>query len=205
MAGEHFFIANMPDTRDSLIMQVQNPANREAWEQFTAIYRPIVYRLARTRGLQDADADDLAQQVLLAVARAIPDWQRNNSQARFRHWLRRIAKNAILNALTRGSKELAIGGSGFTNLIHGVSKPDNIELQLELEYRRQVYRQAAEIVRDAVQEQTWRVFMMTIIEGQSTESVARQMSITIGNVHAIRSRVMRRLQIAVKDIQEADE
>ena len=198
-------MANMPDTRDSLIMQVQNPANREAWEQFTAIYRPIVYRLARTRGLQDADADDLAQQVLLAVARAIPDWQRNNSQARFRHWLRRIAKNAILNALTRGSKELAIGGSGFTNLIHGVSKPDNIELQLELEYRRQVYRQAAEIVRDAVQEQTWRVFMMTIIEGQSTESVARQMSITIGNVHAIRSRVMRRLQIAVKDIQEADE
>ena len=198
-------MANMPDTRDSLIMQVQNPANREAWEQFTAIYRPIVYRLARTRGLQDADADDLAQQVLLAVARAIPDWQRNNSQARFRHWLRWIAKNAILNALTRGSKELAIGGSGFTNLIHGVSKPDNIELQLELEYRRQVYRQAAEIVRDAVQEQTWRVFMMTIIEGQSTESVARQMSITIGNVHAIRSRVMRRLQIAVKDIQEADE
>ena len=46
---------------------------------------------------------------------------------------------------------------------------------------------------------------MTIIEGKSTESVAKQMNTTIGNVHAIRSRVMRRLQIAVKDIQEADE
>lgn len=59
-------MANMPDTRDSLIVQVQNPANREAWEQFTAIYRPVIYRpviyrLARTRGMQDADADDLAQ------------------------------------------------------------------------------------------------------------------------------------------------
>lgn len=198
-------MANMPDTRDSLIVQVQNPANREAWEQFTAIYRPVIFRLARTRGMQDADADDLAQQVLLAVARAIPDWQSNKPQSRFRHWLHRITKNAILNALTRGPKDPAVGGSGFMNLIHGVSKPDNIELQLELEYRRQVYRQAAEIVRDAVQEQTWRVFVMTIIEGQSTESVARQMSTTIGNVHAIRSRVMRRLQIAVKDIQEADE
>lgn len=143
--------------------------------------------------------------MLLAVARAIPDWQSNKQQSRFRHWLHRITKNAILNALTRGPKDPAVGGSGFMNLIHGVSKPDNIELQLELEYRRQVYRQAAEIVRDAVQEQTWRVFVMTIIEGQSTESVARQMSTTIGNVHAIRSRVMRRLQIAVKDIQEADE
>lgn len=198
-------MANMPDTRDSLIVQVQDPANREAWEQFTAIYRPVIFRLARTRGMQDADADDLAQQVLLAVARAIPDWQSNKQQSRFRHWLHRITKNAILNALTRGPKDPAVGGSGFMNLIHGVAKPDNIELQLELEYRRQVYRQAAEIVRDAVQEQTWRIFMMTIIEGQSTESVARQMSTTIGNVHAIRSRVMRRLQIAVKDIQEADQ
>lgn len=198
-------MANMPETRDSLIVQVQNPANREAWEQFTAIYRPVVYRLARTRGLQDADADDLAQQVLLAVARAIPDWQRNNSQTRFRHWLHRIAKNAILNALTRAPKESAMGGSGFMNLLQGVSQPDDFESQIELEYQRQVYRQAAEIVRDGIQEQTWRIFVMTIIEGQSTESVAKQMNTTIGNVHAIRSRVMRRLQITVKEIQEADE
>ncbi|MDA1229686.1 MAG: sigma-70 family RNA polymerase sigma factor [Planctomycetota bacterium] len=198
-------MANMPDTRDSLIAQVQNPANREAWEQFTAIYRPVVYRLARTRGLQDADAEDLAQQVLLAIARAIPDWQRNNSQTRFRHWLNRIAKNVILNALTRGAKEPAVGGSGFMNLLRGVTQPDDIESQIELEYRRQVYRQAAEIVRDAVQGHTWSIFVMTIIEGQSTEIVANKMQTTIGNVHAIRSRIMRRLQDAVKDIQEADE
>ena len=198
-------MAKIPDTRDSLIVQVQNPANREAWECFSAIYRPVVYRLARTRGLQDADADDVAQQVLLAVSRAIPDWQRNNTQTRFRHWLHRIARNAILNAFTRTPKAPAIGGSGFMNLMHGVSQPDNIETQIKLEYRRQVYRQAAEIVRDAIQEQTWRIFAMTIIEGNSTESVAEQMHTTIGNVHAIRSRVMRRLQIAVKNIQEADE
>jgi RNA polymerase sigma-70 factor (ECF subfamily) len=198
-------MANMPDTRDSLIVQVQNPANREAWEQFTAIYRPVIYRLARTRGLQDADADDLARHVLLAVARAIPEWQSHNPQSRFRHWLHRIAKNAILNALTRGPKEPAMGGSGFMNLLQGISQPDDIKSQIELEYQRQVYRQAAEIVRDAIQEQTWRIFVMTIIEGQSTESVAKQMNTTIGNVHAIRSRVMRRLQLTVKDIQEADE
>jgi RNA polymerase sigma-70 factor (ECF subfamily) len=197
-------MAHMPDTRDSLIVQVQNPANRDAWEQFTAIYRPVVYRLARTRGLQDADADDLAQQVLLAVSRAIPDWKRTDAQSQFRHWLRRIAKNAILNALTRGPKEPAVGGSGFMNLLNGVPQPGDIETQIELEYQRQVYRQAAETVRSAVHEQTWRIFVMTIIEGNATESVAKQMRTTIGNVHAIRSRVMRRLQSVVKEIQEAD-
>lgn len=91
------------------------------------------------------------------------------------------------------------------NLLQGVSQPDDIETQIELESRRQVYRQAAKVVRDAIQEQTWLMFVMTIIEGNSTELVAKQMNTTIGNVHAIRSRVMRRSQIAVKDIQEADE
>ena len=196
---------NMPDTRDSLIVQVQNPANREAWELFTAIYRPVVYRLARVRGMQDADADDLAQQVLLAVAQAIPDWQRSNPQTRFRHWLRRIAKNSILNALTRGPKDSPVGGSGLMDLLNGVPQFDDVDAQIELEYRRQVYRQAAEIVRDAVQAQTWRIFVLTIVEGQSTESVANKMNTTIGNVHAVRSRVMRRLQPVVKEIQEAEE
>ena len=196
---------NMPDTRDSLIVQVQNPANREAWELFTAIYRPVVYRLARVRGMQDADADDLAQQVLLAVAQAIPDWQRSNPQTRFRHWLRRIAKNSILNALTRGPKDSPVGGSGLMDLLNGVPQFDDVDAQIELEYRRQVYRQAAEIVRDAVQAQTWRIFVLTIVEGQSTESVANKMNTTIGNVHAVRSRVMRRLQAVVKEIQEAEE
>ena len=198
-------MANMPDTRESLIVKVQDPANREAWELFAAIYRPVVYRLARVRGLQDADADDLAQQVLIAVARAIPDWQRKSPQARFRHWLRRIAKNAILNALMRGPKEPAVGGSGFMNLLHGVTQFDDIDPQIELEYRRQLYRQAADVIRAAVQEQTWHIFVLTVVEGQSTESVADKMNTTTGNVHAIRSRVMRRLQSVVQKLQEAEE
>lgn len=198
-------MSNMPDTRDSLIVQVQDPANCEAWKLFTAIYRPVVYRLARVRGMQDADADDLAQQVLLAVARAIPDWQRSNPQTRFRHWMRRIAKNSILNALTRGPKDSPVGGSGFMDFLHGVPQFDDNDAQIELEYRRQVYRQAAEIVRDAVLEQIWQIFVLTVVEGQSTESVANKMNTTIGNVHAVRSRVMRRLQAVVKEIQEAEE
>lgn len=198
-------MANMPDTHESLIVKVQDPANREAWELFAAIYRPVVYRLARVRGLQDADADDLAQQVLIAVARAIPDWQRKSPQARFRHWLRRIAKNSILNALTRGPKDSPVGGSGFMDFLHGVPQFDDIDAQIELEYRRQVYRQAADVIRAAVQEQTWRIFVLTVVEGHSTVSVADRMKTTIGNVHAIRSRVMRRLQAVVKELQEAEE
>ncbi|MDF1845243.1 MAG: hypothetical protein P1U77_27860 [Rubripirellula sp.] len=50
-----------PDTRASLLLQVKAGDDPNAWDEFVAVYRPIVYRLARRRGLQDADAEDLAQ------------------------------------------------------------------------------------------------------------------------------------------------
>ncbi len=105
-------MADMPDTQDSLIAQLRDANNFDAWEAFAQIYRPVVYRLARARGLQHADADDLSQQVMMSVARAIPNWQRE-PQARFRHWLARIVRNATINALSRGRQDRAAGGSDF--------------------------------------------------------------------------------------------
>ena len=58
-------------TRSSLIAQVRSPEDREAWDQFVVMYRPVIYRMARRRGMQDADAQDLVQTVLMRVAGAI--------------------------------------------------------------------------------------------------------------------------------------
>ena len=198
-------MSNIPETRDSLIVQIQDPANREAWDQFTQLYRPVIYRLARSRGLQDADAEDLTQHVLLSVSRAIPDWKRN-PEARFRNWLNRIARNAILNALTRDAKHRGVGGSDFVQALNNLPhRSESIEAQIEHEYQRQLYRRAAEMVRESVNEDTWRAFLYTVVEGESTEVVAARLGKTIGNVHAARSRLMRRLQNAVRDLMEADE
>lgn len=198
-------MSNMPETRNSLIVQIQDPANRDAWEQFAQLYRPVVYRLARARGLQDADAEDLTQQVLLSIARAIPDWQLQPN-TRFRHWLNRIARNAIVNALTRGHRDRSVGGSDFMKSVNNVPLPsDELETQIENEYQRQLYRRAAEIVRDSVSEDTWLAFLHTVVEGESTASVATRLGKTIGNVHAARSRLMRRLQNVVRELMEADE
>jgi len=197
-------MTNSPETRDSLLLQIRDPDNRVAWDRFTQIYRPIVYRLARRRGLQEADADDLWRSVLLSVSRSIQDWQRN-PDSRFYHWLRRVAGNAILNALTRGPRDPAVGGSDFLNAVHEVAQHDeDAERDIEREYQRQIYRRAAEVVRQSIQEDTWRAFERKVVDGESTESVATDMGKSIGNVHAARSRVMRRLQVVVAELLETE-
>ena len=71
----------LPDTRESLLLQIRDPENRAAWEAFVEIYRPVVYRFASSRGLQNADALDLVQTVFIAVANSIANWEKQNG-----HW-----------------------------------------------------------------------------------------------------------------------
>src|SRR5262245_7524896 len=80
-----------PDTRASLLLRLADRTDREAWDQFSQIYTPVAYRLALRSGLQHADAEDLAQQVLASVAKAIGRWEEDPTRARFRTWFHRVA------------------------------------------------------------------------------------------------------------------
>ncbi len=101
-----------PETRASLLLRIQDPADVEAWTEFQEIYQPLVYRLGRSRGLQDADARELAQEVMIAVSGAIERWQPDRQRGTFRTWLYRVARNTLLNQLARQSRrEQASGGS----------------------------------------------------------------------------------------------
>ena len=197
-------MTEFPETRESLLVLVRSPENREAWDQFVALYRPVIYRLARRRGLQDADAQDLAQQVLMAVASAIGSWEKANEAVRFRHWLRRVARNAIVNALARRPHDRAAGGSSVQELLLDQPRGDaESEAEIELEYRRELYLRAARIVRGDVEPETWRAFEMTVIENHSIEEAAALLERPVGTIYAGRSRVMRRLREAVRELEEA--
>ena len=65
-------MCSAPETRPSLLVRVRDPADRAAWQEFVEIYRPVILRIARQKGMQAADAEDVAAEVVLAaVAKAI--------------------------------------------------------------------------------------------------------------------------------------
>lgn len=195
-------MTSFPETRESLIVQIRDPMNRAAWEQFVDLYRPVIYRTALARGLQDADAQDLAQQVLMAVASAIGRWEKSNSSARFRHWLRRVTRNAIINALTRRRQDAATGTSSVVALLNGLAQrePDVNEL-IQLEYRREFWLRAAGVVRAEVSSETWQAFELTTLCGLSKAEAATRLGKPIGLIYAARSRVMKRLRDFVAELE----
>lgn len=192
-----------PETRASLLIRVRDRADQAAWYEFVEIYRPVILRLARQKGMQEADAEDVAQQVLVAVAKAIEQRGHDPKRAKFRTWLHRVAHNAILNALTRGRPDRGSGDSALRAVLNGHeshSGPDSDLLRLE--YRREVFRWAARQVRLEFRQATWDAFWLTAIEGRAVEDVAQELGKNRGAIYAARSRVMRRIQEKVAEYEQ---
>ncbi len=169
------------------------------------IYEPLVYRLARQRGLQHADAEDLTQEVFAAVSKAIGTFDPDSEKGSFRGWLSRIARNRIINSLTRKKGPTGTGDTGFQDFLNQQpALEEEAVTQFEIEYRREVFRWAAQCVRQDFQEDTWRAFWLTGVEGESIESVAKLLGKTRGAIRIARCRVLARLKEEVARLEESN-
>ncbi len=196
-----------PTTSESLLIRVRDPSDREAWLRFDAIYRPVVYRLARRAGCQDSDANDLVQQVMLAVSKSIPNWEKDPSKGTFRGWLHRVARNTLISLIRsrRGMLSMEELKEKCQSLSANIAS-NELEQWIDQEYFRSRIRWAAELVREEFIETSWRAFWMTTLDELSVTEAAEQLKISIGSVYAARSRIMRRLQQVARDeaINERD-
>jgi RNA polymerase sigma factor (sigma-70 family) len=194
-----------PETRASLLIRVRDPADQTAWYEFVEIYWPVIIRLARRKGMQEHDADDVAQTVLLAVAKSIESREHDRQQSRFRTWLNRVAQNAILNALTRKKPDRGAGDSGLLAILEQHPAQDTWDSDLlRLEYRREVFRWAAKQIKCEFETATWEAFWLTTVDEQSCDQAARKLGKPVGSIYAARSRVMRRLQDKVAEYESGE-
>ena len=181
-----------PKTRNSLILRLRDREDVDSWREFVAIYQPVIYRVARKRGLQDADAHELVQRVLVVVARAVDRFQPNAERAKFRTWLYRITHNEFCKQIKNARMHTASGDSAVRELLEQL--PQHADDEFSIEYRRSVFRWAADRVRPTVKPLTWQVFWRTNVASESIEDVAKDLGLTTGAIYVARSRVMARLQ-----------
>jgi RNA polymerase sigma-70 factor (ECF subfamily) len=190
-------------TRASLIARLRDPQDRAAWQQFVELYGSLVYGFARQRGLQDADAADLTQEVFLALAGAAGRWQYDPRQGPFRAWLYGVTRNKVAKFLQRRRGEpVGSGDSDAHRLLAEQPSPDaDPEAVWEQEFQRHLFRLAAAQVEERCAPTTWQAFWQTAVEGRSAPAVAAELGLSIGAVYVARSRVLARLAELVQRMQ----
>jgi RNA polymerase sigma-70 factor (ECF subfamily) len=195
-------MADFPSTRASLLVRLRDPHDDGAWRAFIDLYAPLVYGYARKQGLQDADAADLCQDVLAAVAGSIGRLDYDPSRGSFRNWLFTLVRRKLANWWTaQGQQTPGRGDSVTQQLLAQCVEPSSAEQQWESEWEQQVFSWACEQVRPTVSEATWQAFWRTAVAGQPGTQVAEELGLSVGAVYVARSRVLARLKEQVQSAQ----
>jgi RNA polymerase sigma factor (sigma-70 family) len=184
-----------PVTRASLLLSIRNPQDWAAWGQFVRIYAPVIHAYGRRRGLQDADAADLAQEVLGSLARSAPAFRYDPARGSFRGWLYTVTRNALRKMGARKGRQP--GGTGDTEvrqLLEQHPDPATDEEVWLREYRWNLFQWAAKKVRAEFREPSWQAFWRTAVEGEEVDQVARALGVSCGAVYIARSRVTTRIR-----------
>jgi RNA polymerase sigma-70 factor (ECF subfamily) len=195
LAGDEFFMTRSDATRPSLLVRIKDPRDREAWDQFVEIYAPVVYQMARRRGLQDADAADLTQDVLRSVSGAVGRLDYDRSKGTFRSWLYTVTRNALntfFDAQRRWPR--GTGDSAVQEWLEGRSGEEEESAAWDREYQRRLLTYAAEQVRPSFEESTWQAFWQTAVDGDGGKEVARRLGMSLGAVYIAKSRVLSRIK-----------
>jgi RNA polymerase sigma-70 factor (ECF subfamily) len=164
------------------------------------IYAPLVYDMARRRGLQDADAADLTQDVLRSVSVAIGRLDYDLAKGTFRSWLFTVTRNALNTFFDAQRRVPRAGDRTVQAWLESQPGPDEESAVWDREYRERLLAIAAEKVRSSFEEGTWQAFWQTAVLGKPGKDVAAGLGITVGAVYIAKSRIMARIKERVREL-----
>jgi RNA polymerase sigma-70 factor (ECF subfamily) len=199
-------MGNSPTTRPSLLLRIRDNRDEQAWQEFVELYAPLVYRFARKSGLQDADAADVTQEVLRAIAGAAHRLHYDPERGSFRGWLFTVARNQLRDFVGRRQRPGQGSGDSATRaMLEAQPAPEGTpETWWNQEYEQRLFAWAADQVRPQVQAATWQAFWQTAVEGREPNAVAKGLGLSIGAVYIARSRVLARLRETIQQVSGGD-
>lgn len=199
-------MTELPETRQSLLVRLRQNSG-DAWSEFLEVYEQAIYQFSRRRGLQDADAWDVTQEVLAAVEKKVENWQADPSKGKFRGWLFRVARNIAVDKVIQQTRRAA--ASGDTRVAQLLAElPDSLEQQSTvfwIEYRRTLMNWAVEQIKPEFKETSWRSFLLTAVDGWKPEEVARELGISVGSVYAAKFRIVTRIRKLVARFDDSEQ
>jgi RNA polymerase sigma-70 factor (ECF subfamily) len=180
----------------------ETPTDQSAWAEFVGRYGPQIYAWCRQWRLQEADAEDVTQNVLLDLARQMRTFVYQPSGS-FRAWLRALAYRAWCDLMDRRKGPAGTGDTGVQELLHLAEARENFLDQLERECDRELLEAAARRVQQRVEPTSWEAFRLMTEEGLSGAAAAERLGLLAAAAFKAKSRVQKMLREELQALESS--
>jgi RNA polymerase sigma-70 factor (ECF subfamily) len=183
----------LPDTPVSLLERLRLRPDADSWRRLVDLYTPLIRDWLRRQSVQDADAEDLTQEVLGTLVREIPHFRHDLRRGAFRRWLRTITLNRLRTFWRTRRADPAAPGNGA--LLDQLEDPDSDPSRLwDDEHDRHVVRRLLQLMEGDFEPATWKAFRLLVLEGRPTREVADGLGLSPNAVRIAKSRILSRFR-----------
>jgi RNA polymerase sigma-70 factor (ECF subfamily) len=190
-------------TRISLLGRLRrDPADQAVWAELVEHYGVKIHAWCLRWGIQEADAQDVTQDVLLKLARAMQNFTYDPKRS-FRAWLKTLTNHALSDfSQSRQKPGAGSGDSTVGKMLHSLEARADLLGRLEEEFDREMLEVATTRVRLRVEPQTWEAFRLTAVEGLSGAEAAALIPMQVAQVYVAKRRVQKLLQEELKRLEQ---
>lgn len=196
-------------TSTTLLQRLRDVSDAEAWNDFVDRYSPRVFEWCRKNSLQDSDAADVTQQVLLKLVTTMRTFEYDQHRGTFRGWLKTVTTNTVRD-LARQWQNRNVRAAGDTvtaEQLNSISTPsalDELSQRIEAQYRDELLREAESRIRVRVKTETWDAWHQTAVEQKKVVDVAAAVGMTVAEVYVAKSRVNKMMRDEVQRMEAAE-
>jgi RNA polymerase sigma-70 factor (ECF subfamily) len=187
--------AMLPTTLVTLLTQLrQDPSGQAGWDEFVERYGRHIYRWCRQWNLQDADALDVTQDILVKLIQTLRAFTYDPSGS-FRGWLKTVAHHAWRDfADSRRQLQRGSGDTVVQQKLLSLEAREDLAKKLEEAFDLEILEMAKVRVRLRVAPHTWEAFRLMALEGLSVDQVAARTHMKVALVYVAKSKVQKMLK-----------
>ena len=191
-------------TRASLLGRIKNWEDARSWEEFTQTYSRLIRAVAIKAGLSEAEAKDVEQETLLCVAKTIHEFESNPERGTFKSWLLNLTRWRIADQFRRRSpaapqpKSSSEATSTRTSTVERVAGPDNLDVEWEIEWKKNILETALARVGRKVKPKHLQIFDLYAMRHWPAGKVARELGVTRVQVYLVNHRLTKLMKREVE-------
>jgi RNA polymerase sigma-70 factor (ECF subfamily) len=193
-----------PPTGSTLFVLLRAPNDPEAWKAFVKRYGPLVYDWCRERHLQEVDAEDVTQNVLIKLAQRLRTFTYDAHKGRFRGWLRTLTQHALCDYLASKQGMVGTGDSAVVERLEAVAARDDLLTKLAEAFDLELLEEARARVQLRVTARDWQIFEQVAVAGRPGPEVARELGMRPTAVLMAKSRVQTKLREEIRRLERGE-